>query len=163
MAQSWSPETQKFSLYVSIRMTNWSKYPDNPHQTPSFCLKYVGLNCYRKNLKSALRLLRLWSRNRAISISFSLMFIYFWEREREREREKETERERRCPCEQERGRRWQLQAGTVLSVQTLRWGSNSQTMRSWPEPKSRVRCLTDWATQAPLSNLSNISKRISLK
>ena len=29
------------------------------------------------------------------------------------------------------------------------WGSNSQTMRSWPEPRSRVRCLTNWATQVP--------------
>ena len=28
--------------------------------------------------------------------------------------------------------------------------SNSPTVRSWPEPKSRVRHLTDWATQAPL-------------
>ena len=28
--------------------------------------------------------------------------------------------------------------------------SNSQTMRSWPEPKPRVRRLTNWATQVPL-------------
>ena len=30
-------------------------------------------------------------------------------------------------------------------------GSNSPTMRSWSEPKSRVRPLTDWATQVPLN------------
>ena len=29
-------------------------------------------------------------------------------------------------------------------------GPNSRTMGSWPEMKPRVRCLTDWATQAPL-------------
>ena len=27
---------------------------------------------------------------------------------------------------------------------------NSRTMRSWPEPKSRVRYLTNWATHVPL-------------
>ena len=29
-------------------------------------------------------------------------------------------------------------------------GSNSQTVRSWPQPKSRARGSTNWATQAPL-------------
>ena len=29
-------------------------------------------------------------------------------------------------------------------------GSVSQPLRPWPEWQSRVRCLTDWATQAPL-------------
>ena len=33
------------------------------------------------------------------------------------------------------------------STQRLTWGLMSQTVRSWPERKSRVRCLTDWATQ----------------
>ena len=27
------------------------------------------------------------------------------------------------------------------------------TLRSWPEPKPRVRCLTDWATQVPHKKL----------
>ena len=31
------------------------------------------------------------------------------------------------------------------------WGSNSWTVRSWPEPRSRVGRLTDWATQVPQS------------
>ena len=38
-------------------------------------------------------------------------------------------------------------SGSELSSQSLTWGSNPWTMRSWPEVKSRVRCLTDWATQ----------------
>ena len=72
-----------------------------------------------------------------------LMFIFVRERERERVHmhahregaEKEGERE--------------FQAGSVLSAQSLTQGWNSQTMRSWPELKSRVECLTNWATQVP--------------
>lgn len=30
------------------------------------------------------------------------------------------------------------------------WGSISWTLRSWPLPKSRVRCLASWTTQVPL-------------
>ena len=41
------------------------------------------------------------------------------------------------------------QAGSALSVQSTTWGLNSRTLRSWPEPKSRVKCLIDWATQVP--------------
>ena len=35
--------------------------------------------------------------------------------------------------------------------QALRWqwGANSRTVRLSPEPKPRVRCLTDWVTQTP--------------
>ena len=29
-------------------------------------------------------------------------------------------------------------------------GLNSRTVRSWPEPRSRVRCLTNWTTQVTL-------------
>ena len=47
------------------------------------------------------------------------------------------------------------QAGSALSAQSLTWGSNSWTMRSWPDLRSRVGHLTDWATQAlPTSSLS---------
>ena len=41
----------------------------------------------------------------------------------------------------------------MLSAQSPMRGLNSQTLRSWPELKPRVRCLTDWATQAPLFDL----------
>ena len=42
------------------------------------------------------------------------------------------------------------QAGATLSVRSPIWGSNSQTVISWPEPKPRVRrCLPDWAPQEP--------------
>ena len=52
------------------------------------------------------------------------------------------------------------QAGSSLSVQSLTWSSISRIMRSWPEQKSRVRCLTDWATQVPLKR--TVSKQSQL-
>ena len=36
---------------------------------------------------------------------------------------------------------------SVLTVQSLMWGSIPWTARSWPELKSRVGCSTDWASQ----------------
>ena len=71
------------------------------------------------------------------------MFISF-EREsvsvpahgRGRGREREGERE--------------SQADSVLSTQSPTWGSNPQTVRSWPAWKPRVEHLTNWATQVPL-------------
>ena len=42
------------------------------------------------------------------------------------------------------------QAGPTLPVGSRTRGLNSQSVRSWLESKSRVGCLTDWATQAPL-------------
>ena len=71
-----------------------------------------------------------------------LKFIYlllFFERDWERER---AERER------------ESQAGSMQSVQSPTWGWNSQTVRSWPESKSRVRCLPDWAPQGPQIHMS---------
>ena len=43
----------------------------------------------------------------------------------------------------------EFQAYSMLSVEPS-MGLSHMTPRSWPEPKSRIRCLTDWATQAPL-------------
>ena len=63
--------------------------------------------------------------------------VYF---ERDRDRDREIERE--------------SQAGSMLSVQSLTWSLNSLTRRLWPEPKSRVRCLTNWATQMPYFSFS---------
>ena len=54
-------------------------------------------------------------------------------------------------CKQGRGRKRKSQAGSILSVQSLMWGSSSLTRRSWPELKSRIGCLTDWAPGAPLN------------
>ena len=57
------------------------------------------------------------------------MFIYFWERERawawagEGQGERETQNPKQAP-------------GSELSAQSPMQGSNSQTMRSWPEPRS---------------------------
>ena len=42
------------------------------------------------------------------------------------------------------------QVGSSPSTQSPMWGSNSRTMRSWLELKSRVRRVINWATQEPL-------------
>ena len=75
---------------------------------------------------------------KSISVYFFFKFIYF---------ERQRERESAGASRGEAGR--ESQAVFTLSAQSPMQGSNSRTMRSWPEPKSRVRCLTDWATQAP--------------
>ena len=76
------------------------------------------------------------------SSSFFLKFISsFWKRLRESTSRGGAEREK------------ESQVGSTLSMQSLTWGSISQTMSSWPEPKLRVGYLTDWATQAPLDFL----------
>ena len=70
------------------------------------------------------------------------LFIYF---------ERERERERTQVGEGQRGReRENPKQGSALSAQSLTWGSIPRTVRSWPKLKPRVRCLTDWVTQAPL-------------
>ena len=68
---------------------------------------------------------------------FLNLFIYF---------------ERVRVSEQGRGRESQRgsQARSILPAWSPTWGSNSRTVSSWPEPKSRVKRLTDWATRAPL-------------
>ena len=74
-------------------------------------------------------------------LSFFLVCFYlFWERERERERASTS----RGGAEREGER--------IPS----RLHSNSWTMRAWPELKSRVGCLTNWATCA-LSSKSLIN------
>ena len=45
-------------------------------------------------------------------------------------------------------RRMRILAGSMLSME-LNEGLYLTTLRSWPEPKSRVRHLTDWTTQVP--------------
>ena len=68
------------------------------------------------------------------------MFIYFWERQKGRawagegQRERETQNPKQPP-------------GSDLSAQSLTWGLNSQTARSWPE--LNVWHLTDRATWVP--------------
>ena len=49
--------------------------------------------------------------------------------------------------EREREREGESQAGSMLSAQNPKQGSISPTVRSWPEPKSRVRGSTDWTIQ----------------
>ena len=73
---------------------------------------------------------------------FYIKFIYlFWERE--------------CTNEWKRTTEWkgvgkgqrESQVGSMLSALSPRQDLISGTRRSWPEQRSRVRCLTDWATQ----------------
>ena len=81
-----------------------------------------------------------------------LMFTYlFWERERERQSKcvrvsgsKVGGRDR----EKERGERIPSRLCAVGAE--LHMGLNPTTLGSQPEPKSRVRCSTDWATQVLL-------------
>ena len=73
-----------------------------------------------------------WS---TLIIFFKFIFIYF-ERERELGRGRERERENSKQA-------LHCQPGARSK------GSNSRTVRSWPEPKTRVGCFADWATQAP--------------
>ena len=95
------------------------------------------------------------------SFFFFLMFIFERERESERETECEWRRDRERGTHRIQSR---LQAlSSELSSQSLTWGSNPWTARSWPEPKSDRRSVA-WATQAPqpifpLKALSNLSVR----
>ena len=77
---------------------------------------------------------------------FVFLFIFRGEREHARKwgrgREKRGERE--------------SQAGSKLSVRSLTWGSNPQSVRSWPGLKWRVRHLTNWATRHPDQTVFNL-------
>ena len=88
----------------------------------------------------------------------SLVFFFnvylFWEKESTTAQEGEGQKER------ER----KFQAGSVCSAQSLMWGSKSQTTRRWLEPKSRVGCLTDWATQVPpVTSLNRVKEGVLKK
>ena len=109
------------------RLTNWA--PQAPHFFLIFkkCLfKFLLVNI-QYNI----------SFRRTIHDLF-LMFIF------QRERVSRVQAQR----EGDRG----SQSGSVLTIRSLIPGSNSQTLSSWPELKSRARCLTHWATQASLND-----------
>ena len=72
---------------------------------------------------------------------FLSLFIYF-----------ERDRMSRGRAEREGDR--ESQAGSMQLAQRAPHGVRiHETIRSRPEPKSRVRCLTNWAIQVPLSYL----------
>ena len=75
-----------------------------------------------------------------------LEFIYF-----ERVRERECRSTQVCTSRggTERGKERESQGGSEVSVLNSKWSSIPRTVRSWPEPKSRVRRLTYWTTQEP--------------
>ena len=64
-------------------------------------------------------------------------FIFDRERERKREREGGRESEHEWGRSRERGRHRIIKQapGSEMSAQSPMYGSNPQTMRSWPEPK----------------------------
>ena len=70
------------------------------------------------------------------------MFVYFGEGEGETKstqvgkEQRETENPKQA-------------LGSELSAQSPTRGSNPRTVRSWPELKSRLRCLIAWDIQAP--------------
>ena len=81
-------------------------------------------------------------------ISYSFLNVYlFWERGRE------------LVCiwksasgggEQRKGERENPKGALHWQWRAPLRARSHKPVRSWPEPKSRVRCLTDWAAQAPL-------------
>ena len=82
--------------------------------------------------------------NHTLISFFFFKFIYlFWERERARKFESRGEAKREAEGERE------SQAGFAPPVHSPTRGANSRTARSFPEPKSRVRRLTEWTTQEP--------------
>ena len=75
--------------------------------------------------------LEQWSHLFYFILLFLKIYLFIWERENEHEwREGDGHRERE--------RESQADSGPTL-------GPDPMTLRSWPEPKSRVRCLTQWA------------------
>ena len=72
-------------------------------------------------------------KNWMLLIFFNFIYLFWGRKSREGQREGERE----------------SQAGSALSGQIPTWGSISQTVRSCPEPKSRVGWLIGWATQVP--------------
>ena len=70
---------------------------------------------------------------------FKILFIYL--------------RERESVSRGVGGAEGEGQAHSMLSTEPY-VGLSLTTLRSWPEPKSWVRHSTDWATQAPLKELS---------
>ena len=76
---------------------------------------------------------------------FFLSFILFILKERQREWRRGRERER----DRQIDRQTESQAGSMLQQGAWYGARTHETGRSWPELKAEVRCLTDWATQAP--------------
>ena len=99
----------------------------------------------------------LWGQGKA-SVNNSISFLNYrylfihWEREREREHA------HGCMCVN-RGRGSGIRRENLQ--QTPDWacpdmGLHLMTLRSWLELKSRVGCLTDWASQVPQNEIINI-------
>ena len=76
-----------------------------------------------------------------MNLCFCFFIFYFWERRCKEGRGRERGRER-IPS--------RLLAASAECDAGLEL---NETARSWPESKSRVGCLTDWVTPAPLESL----------
>ena len=74
-----------------------------------------------------------------------------------------TLRERAHEQERSRKRRRERIPSRLCTVSTEPdVGLNHMTARSWPEPKSRVGHLPEWATQVPLQKIFNIRMMLQL-
>ena len=79
---------------------------------------------------------------------FQMFFIYFWDRERQTEHEQGRGREREGDTEFEAGSRlWAVSTEPDAGLEL-----KDCEIMTWAE----VRCLTDWATQAPLVNIFKV-------
>ena len=78
-------------------------------------------------------------------------FIYLLEGGRKRERERA-----RAHMQMGVGTEWEGEgkADSALSVESDA-GLDPRTLRSWPEPKLRILCSIDWATQVPRKGLTS--------
>ena len=111
---------------------------------PLLCL------CCLKNKNKTLRKNKCASALEVVLLIFNFFLMFIFKRQREHKWGRSGERGRQNP---------QQAPGSELSVQSLTWGSNSWTARSWPELKSAVNHLSHPGAPSPFSFLNFVSGR----
>ena len=117
-----------FSFYIRLNFSAIKGFNDEKYKHFSTCLVVKEAQYEYKVWGIVARLFYF------IFNSFLKRFIYF------------RERESWCMGQGERERR-----SSFSTEQGAQHGLDLRTLRSWPEPKPRIRHKTDWTTQAPLS------------
>ena len=89
---------------------------------------------------------------RSVVFSFNFVNVFFWEREQERERERERERASACLSRGGVERRGRHRIWNRLRAPTCphRTQCEARTHKLGNHDLRWCRCLTEWATQAPL-------------